>query len=227
MVKLLTIGIELEFLIATVDTPDAAPPKLRDKRILRHTTHLKTAKPGVFYNPPFDASTMITDFHRESATMHRRKPEEIAEQAYLAGLKEVLPLMYVVEVWRGQGIEVRKASKDDGDSLAWTVMGEDDLQSTEGSPYEWVKVEVTSPPLEFMEENLVFVGRVWEVLKSRFLLDVNERCGLHVHVGDSKLGFGFEHLRRMLAFFWAFVCTSFIPDIAARPNMPLLIADNV
>jgi hypothetical protein len=75
------------------------------------------------------------------------------------------------------------------------------------SPYDqhdWWPIEVNSPPYIFCKESLDAVRLACTTLTSKFRLNVNETCGLHVHVGNGNDNFSLTTIKNFFAFLWCF-----------------------
>lgn len=89
----------------------------------------------------------------------------------------------------------------------WEVTSDGSLKApVEGlaQGYKWYGVEVISPAFYLTEGSLQEVIRVTEIIKSTYLVNINDSCGLHVHVGVGDETFTFPHIRNLHALLYAF-----------------------
>lgn len=70
--------------------------------------------------------------------------------------------------------------------------------------YKWFGVKVISPAFYLTKGSLQQVIRVTEIIKSTYLVNINDSCGLHVHVGVGDETFTFPHIRNLHALLYAF-----------------------
>lgn len=87
-----------------------------------------------------------------------------------------------------------------GDNNLWVVKKD---HSVLAKTTAW-GIEVASPILIFNSESLRLVEKVYEVLASKYRLEVNDSTGLHVHVGNGDLGFEFPCMQRLAGILWTF-----------------------
>lgn len=76
--------------------------------------------------------------------------------------------------------------------------------SIETQTYDWFSVEVRSPAMWYGPGMLTQVRRVCETLTNTFRTNVNEICGLHLHVGQGNNGFSVATLQQLMGLLWAF-----------------------
>lgn len=81
---------------------------------------------------------------------------------------------------------------------------DDILSRPTDSNYSWWAIEVVSPVYNFSPESLDEVQRAINQLTSKFHIEVNKSCGLHVHVGHGASGFSLVALKNLFKFFVAF-----------------------
>jgi hypothetical protein len=70
--------------------------------------------------------------------------------------------------------------------------------------YSGYGLEIRSGAYFYSLSALAEISHALHVLTSTYLIAVNDTTGFHVHVGDGLAGFGFDTMRRLLAFLWAF-----------------------
>lgn len=86
---------------------------------------------------------------------------------------------------------------------SWVVKHDASIQP----PYDghdWWNIEINSPPYIFSTASLEAVQLACQTLTRHFQLNVNQTCGLHVHVGNGHDGFPLATLRHLFAFLWCF-----------------------
>ncbi len=65
-------------------------------------------------------------------------------------------------------------------------------------------MEIASRILYFTPESLDEVEKVYALLTSNYVCNVNVTTGMHVHLGDGTRGFTFPTMQKLIAFIWAF-----------------------
>ena len=91
----------------------------------------------------------------------------------------------------------------------WEVKRDSTIKEPEGCLpyYQWLQIELTSPAYWFSEDSIRAVMDVLSIIKSTYLVNVNESCGLHVHVGnglENQGEFEFSTIRNLFALIFAF-----------------------
>jgi hypothetical protein len=91
----------------------------------------------------------------------------------------------------------------------WEVKNDSTIEAPEGcnNDYKWFEIELTSPAFWFSEDSIRAVTDVLAIIKNTYLVNINESCGLHVHVGNGtdNLGeFRFSTIRNLYALLYAF-----------------------
>ncbi len=89
----------------------------------------------------------------------------------------------------------------------WTVKDDSSVRRlpVESDEFWYVGFEITTPVLLFIPEALEHVRQVIELLKSKYMIDVNSTCGFHVHLSAGlKTPLSFPTLKRLVMFLWAF-----------------------
>jgi hypothetical protein len=70
--------------------------------------------------------------------------------------------------------------------------------------HQWEPRELKTPPYIYSEGSLEAVKLACSRLTNDFRCNMNDSCGLHVHVGNGFEGFEFELVRKLMVFFWTF-----------------------
>lgn len=178
----LTFGVELEFNIATLSS-EVANPVPSDSRPVRGLV------------PSYLKSELKARNQQE--VINRSMKQQIAQKLRDAGL----PATVTLDPESKNEALVR--SNEPWQEGHWVVTTDSPISS----PYDlhdWWPCEVISPPYIFCRESLDAVLLACYVLTSNYRLNVNESCGLHVHVGNGNENFSLDTLRNLFAFLWAF-----------------------
>ena len=70
--------------------------------------------------------------------------------------------------------------------------------------YLWTGLEIQSPAYVADDAAINEITRVVDFVKSSYRVQVNESCGLHVHVGNGFRGFPFSTVKKLAAILWAY-----------------------
>jgi hypothetical protein len=179
----LTFGVEFEFNLATL-ADDVADPDPQDDRPVR----------GI--RDPYQKREVHEKRNAES--YDRRVKKKVAKTLREVGLPTAVPL----DPNADKGFELLETS------YPW--MGGHWVATTDSSvygpadEYDWWAIEINSPPLIFCDEALDAVLLACNTLTQKFRYNVNESCGLHVHVGNGADNFSVETTRNLVAFLWCF-----------------------
>jgi hypothetical protein len=137
------------------------------------------------------------ELQRCSENYDRKVKREVAKTLREAGLPTIVPL----DSDGDEGFEVLSPYPRIGGHLVATtdssVFAPDDICN-------WWAIEVNSPPLIFCEDTLNAVLLACKTLTSSFRYNVNETCGLHVHVGNGNDNFSEETTKNLMAFLFCF-----------------------
>lgn len=88
---------------------------------------------------------------------------------------------------------------------SWVVKDDASILGPKNENYDWLQIEIVSPAFYWGDENaLRNIKVLLSVLKRTYRINVNESCGLHVHVGNGMEGFAFETIRNLMATLWTF-----------------------
>ncbi|KAE9376849.1 hypothetical protein N431DRAFT_555150 [Stipitochalara longipes BDJ] len=109
----------------------------------------------------------------------------------------------------GIGIPVEIAESDNDkwkplSNKSWTLKEDATIMAPDRGTYEWVKVELCSPPCYFTPGSLQQVRIVLEVLSKTYRINCNHSCGLHVLVGNALKEFSDRTIRNLMATIWTF-----------------------
>ncbi len=175
-----TFGVEFEFSLASLanNVEDPLPSDTRQARGLR---------------PPYEK----WDIHRTRnfEDWDRKVKKTVAEKLRDAGLPTITTF---------------DPAENDIDSFYpwahghWVIKTDSTIRSPAEDEHDWWKIEVNSPPYIFSRESLGAVLVACRVLTSSFRTNVNESCGLHVHVGNGDDNFDLDTIRNLMAFLWCF-----------------------
>jgi hypothetical protein len=179
----LTFGVEIEFNLATLadDVDDPDPDDNRPVRGIRD---------------PYQKHEI--NEKRQDEGYDRQVKRRVAKTLREVGLPTVVPL----DPGNDGEFEVLQVS------YPW--MGGHWVTTTDSSvygpedEYDWWAIEINSPPLIFCEEALDAVLLACNALTQNFRSNVNESCGLHVHVGNGTDNFSAETMKNLMAFLWCF-----------------------
>ena len=92
---------------------------------------------------------------------------------------------------------------EDTDFSKWTVDTDASVTSVETSG-NWYAIELKTPVLRSCKASLDLIDRAVKLLVSKFKLFTNEKCGLHVHVGNENRGFDMHTLKNFCSLITAF-----------------------
>lgn len=170
----LTFGVEFEFLVATLPW-HTSDPHPEDPR------------------PVKNIDTFVPIDHK--ADWARFDEQQVALRTSLSSALNAVNL------------PARSVNETPPSSPTWEIDDDNSIappQGPEGRIYKWRTVEVKTTPYYFTPESLAAVSLGCKTLTSNFRLNVNESCGLHVHVGDGIEGFSLDTLHNLAAFLWTF-----------------------
>ncbi|RYP03764.1 hypothetical protein DL764_004939 [Monosporascus ibericus] len=85
----------------------------------------------------------------------------------------------------------------------WEVKIDSSIKPPNQSEYHWCPVEITSPAEVASEESFSAITYVVNLLASKYRINVNPSCGLHVHVGQGADFLELGALRRVAGLLWA------------------------
>ena len=116
-------------------------------------------------------------------------------------LDGILVQMDMIETLNDNGFPTN--SYKETDFLKWTV-DTDGTVSASGIKGSWHAIEVKTPVLSSCRASLDLIDRVLKLLVSKFKIFTNEKCGLHVHVGNEDRGFDLSTLKTFCSLITAF-----------------------
>jgi hypothetical protein len=203
-----TFGVEFEFSVATLtlDVEDPLPADIRTVVGLRD---------------PYLKRKIIEQ--RREEDIDRKVKKSVAQKLRDAGLPTVVTL---------------DPDDDVDNSYPWAfghwAITTDSSIRFPVDEHDWWSIEVNSPPYIFCKESLDAVLLACRILTSSFRININESCGLHVHVGNGDDNFSFETLRNLMGFYGAsspssISCTlrSVSMESGAAPYGPRLVSQGV
>ncbi|RYO97009.1 hypothetical protein DL763_002946 [Monosporascus cannonballus] len=85
----------------------------------------------------------------------------------------------------------------------WEVKIDSSIKPPNQSEYHWCPVEITSPAEVASNESFSAITYVVNLLTSKYRMNVNPSCGLHVHVGQGADFLELGALRRAAGLLWA------------------------
>ena len=113
----------------------------------------------------------------------------------------ILVRMYMIEILNENGFPTN--SYNDTDFSKWTVDTDGSVTAFEYTG-SWLAIELKTPALSCCRASLDLIDRVVTLLVSKFKLFTNEKCGLHVHVGNEGRGFDLRTLKNFCSLITAF-----------------------
>ncbi|RDW69587.1 hypothetical protein BP6252_08607 [Coleophoma cylindrospora] len=174
-----TFGVEFEFALATLE-PGKEDPHPNDPRQVYGLTPQKRSRTAYLDDDGnYDWSALLT-----------------VEKHIVGTLKRA-------------GILVQGESELGGDtsevSTSWVVSTDYTVDGPKDQPnYVWYPMEIQSPAFHFTEAAIQNVKLVCTILAETYRINVNESCGLHVHVGNMTYGFPLKQLKCLMATIWTF-----------------------
>lgn len=120
----------------------------------------------------------------------------------------------IAQMLRGHGLDAytkdeEQDDRDESSPLGWLV-NTDGSVSEPGLPDDgsfgatgWESVELNSPPLYSCDEAFRLLAAVVRLLTTNFRVRVNQRCGMHVHVGNGPHHLDMRASRNYAALIWA------------------------
>jgi len=170
----LTFGVEFEFLLATLESEDEDPHENDPRQVYGITG-------------PEARSSSSDDWMVYTETGAGAARNRLADSLNSAGVQAYRAIV--------TGTRLEK----------WEVKDDSTIQDPKNlEPYDFVRVEIVSPPLYFSEQACQQVKAVIEVLTNNYRIITPESAGLHVHVGNESVGFDKSAIHKMLATLWTF-----------------------
>ncbi|KAH6678450.1 putative amidoligase enzyme-domain-containing protein [Halenospora varia] len=170
----LTFGLEIEFALATTFF-DRGDPHQQDSR-------------------------QASGIHDELAPLPRINTNG---NASICNRIEKKAIKHIVATLRSVGVRAR-SPKDSLEIDAWYITTDSTIEDPTGGDYAWAAIEINSPPLYFSNSGIDQVQTVCRILTSRYRINCNESCGLHIHVGRERKNFDAVPLRNLMALLWSF-----------------------
>ncbi|CAG8953834.1 hypothetical protein HYFRA_00006726 [Hymenoscyphus fraxineus] len=110
---------------------------------------------------------------------------------------------HVGNVLKSAGLNVHPGLEGIPNMEDWIVKDDFSVRSYE-TQYQFMQVEVVSPPFYSSKEAISQVGAVCDLLTSKYRIVCNETTGLHCHVGYGDHGFAPRVLSNLFATIWTF-----------------------
>jgi hypothetical protein len=191
MTSTLTFGVEFEFLIATLsdDTPDPHPTDPRRVKGLLQPVVDFSDSLGSFRRvmPDPTSDEMELEVYEDS---YNHLAAHISQLLKSAGLPAVVDSTY-------------RPTDEAPEHSQWNV-GSDGSLSCRREGYSWEAIEVRSPAYFFCPEALDAIRIACEVLTSNLRVEINDSCGLHVHVGNGGRRYSLATIQNLMALLWTF-----------------------
>lgn len=168
-----SFGVELEFLLARKSSANGDPDKAIRER-LGTAVELESDEPD----------------------------------ATLDAVGEETPIKAVIALLTLHGIPVKEEEKSSAPrdiskpQTEWVVKTDISCTEVGGVDYDWVGMEVVSPPSYACDEAFELVELVVRLLTTNFRTRVNGNCGLHVHVGNGPHYPDMRALRNYASLIW-------------------------
>jgi len=178
----LSIGLEVEFLVATLigDCEQEASMKKDDNRS-------KIIKLARFDLAPGEEIPLQTSGELTDAIIELRVMRHIGETIEKAGLP------------------INPECLNVGDTTKWEVGYDASIvKESDLAGYRYVGVEVKSPVLNFSDVSMQQVEDLCLLLTRTYHIRNNKSTGLHVHIGCYELGFDMISVKRLIAFLYTF-----------------------
>lgn len=113
----------------------------------------------------------------------------------------ILVRMHMIQILNENGFPTN--GFEDTDFSKWTIDTDGTVTSVESSG-NWEAIELKTPIFHSTRAALEQIERVTKLLVSKFRLFTNEKCGLHVHVGNENRGFDLPTLKKFCSLITAF-----------------------
>lgn len=117
--------------------------------------------------------------------------------------KEVMKQIALTIAKAGFPIDVNNVTGIAGGDKC-VVYSDASIKAPKDSAYSFASIEVKSPAFYYHSDALTAVSKMCQLLNDNYVIDVNESCGFHVHIGNAHQGFPFHTIRSLAAFFWVF-----------------------
>ncbi len=130
---------------------------------------------------------------------------------------------HIVQTLRDHGLSAIIAAEETYEIVKWVVADETTFEwldkshaevevmynadeDQRKSDYKWVRLQIKSPTCALTPHSLGEVERVCEMLKRNYVVSTEHpaETGLHVNIGSGDQGFELEHMKKLVAFLWAF-----------------------
>ena len=179
-------GVELEFNLAFLYSPEMAPDPAETKAIDLPLTTDVIRHTRCFFG--LDEIEPIPERLQENFNLYAKK----------------ISMLYNVRDMLGSiGCTAEVYSAVDPPS-SWEVSYDETLTAPEGTPYRWLPMEITSPALPFEPQSLDLIKQVCTLLETTYITNTNWSTSVHVHVSAGKTPIDFPTMQRLYIFLWAF-----------------------
>ncbi|TAQ87128.1 hypothetical protein B7494_g4543 [Chlorociboria aeruginascens] len=172
----LTFGVELEFVVLTLNHEDHDPHEDDPRN-------------------PYGIDTVTYDEDGTKIDSERSVRRHIAATLTKAGVQAFV---------EDDEDEIRRLGFDRTWTFCWQTTDDMTVNSRVGEGYRGYSVELNSPPYYFQQSAIEAVQQVCGLLTSNYRIICNDSCGLHVHVGNSNEGFDTDTLKLLVACLWTF-----------------------
>ncbi|KAF7868619.1 hypothetical protein EAF04_005150 [Stromatinia cepivora] len=170
-----SFGIEFEFLLAVLKTPEIPNPNPSDPRTVYFPPTAEDGAPSYF---------QVTAGKEDWAN----------EWSIYAHIKRTLSSI-------GLPTEPGKAHSN---FAMWEITSDGSIERPKPPRRGNKKRIVRTPAYYYTEDALTDISDFCKIMRKNYLVTVNASCGLHVHIGYGLSGFELPHLRRLGALIEAF-----------------------
>jgi hypothetical protein len=88
------------------------------------------------------------------------------------------------------------------DFSKWYITKDQTIERRESSKLYSYPIEVISPVLDFNEDSLGKIEKACEAITRKCNIDINNSCGLHVHIGNRGNNLEWTDVRKLVAVLW-------------------------
>ncbi|CZR56481.1 uncharacterized protein PAC_06369 [Phialocephala subalpina] len=195
LARVLSFGVELEFSILTLKAGQK-DPNPKDDRIVY----------GIV--PPTDPQRVDYQYVCEDR-VKEHLANNLNETFNALEVQSTKSTVAPQQFWAfGGNIKGKGSRNPDGSERTplgeWIITQDPSIIPPKHPVYEFFPIEVNSPAFLFSEAAVYQVQEVVAHLNNTYRININETCGLHLHIGSKHAGFSFPHLRKICAVFWTF-----------------------
>jgi len=193
----LTFGVEIEFALASLPA-GAKDPHPEDTR---EAYRISDDPSGKEMNLKFKMRRdYVEPWHVPGSILNENARNHISKTFTEAGIQN--------EVITADTIEHADqfANWHPKDPRSWAITHDRDVLPPDDAPPEYRRhaMELNSPPLYFSPEAVQEVMYVIELVSNTYRCALTRRTALHIHVGNSKIGFSPETLQKLAATYLTF-----------------------